>query len=48
MVLIFTNVKYDTFRHDYKKLYVHDLQDQAARGEIKHVDTRKYGRQNKD
>lgn len=41
----FTNVKYDTFRHDYKKLYVQDdLHVQAARGFIRHSDIRKYGR----
>ena len=41
----FTNVKYDTFRHDYRKLYVYDrLHDQAARGFIRHSDIRKYGR----
>jgi hypothetical protein len=41
----FTNIKYDTFRHDYKKLYIHDdLHDQAAQGDIRHGDIRKYGR----
>ena len=41
----FSNVKKDTFRHDYKKLYIHqDLHDQAAQGMINNDDIREYNR----